>query len=105
LPKATERICPAAGTIWRHWRGGLYRVICVAQRECDGRMMVVYEPLDGGWAWARDAIQWHMIVTSKAGERVPRFTMAEELASPVERVDVADTNPAGRDAKDRGPEY
>lgn len=97
---------PAPGSIWRHWKGGLYRVVCVAVRESDGREMVVYEPADGsGHAWARDSIQWHMEITPKDGDKVPRFSLVQPAEVQAEPVEFEDTKPAGRPVEERGPEY
>ncbi len=98
LPETIEQPYPTPGSIWRHHQGGLYRVICVARREADDHMMVVYQSLEGGWAWARDLGRWQALITPKDGERVPRFTLVEDEQ-------VEDSNPAGRPVEERGPEY
>lgn len=100
-----EHAYPTPGSLWRHFRGGLYRVLCVAVREQDHREQVVYEPADGaGPIWVRDLAQWAMRITpSKDGEKVPRFAPVEEAQTG--NVEFADVNPCGRPIEDRGPEY
>jgi hypothetical protein len=99
-----EHAYPTPGSLWRHFRGGLYRVVCVAVREHDHREQVVYEPADGaGPVWVRDLLQWNMKVTPKEGEKVPRFSPVGEPQP--DRVEFVDSNPCGRPIEDRGPEY
>lgn len=39
--------------LYRHYKGGLYRVICRAWTESDGVEQVVYCPENGGHYWVR----------------------------------------------------
>lgn len=39
--------------VYRHYKGGLYRVICRAWSESDGVEQVVYCPENGGHYWVR----------------------------------------------------
>lgn len=39
--------------VYRHYKGGLYRVICRAWAESDGVEQVVYCPENGGHYWVR----------------------------------------------------
>ncbi len=65
------------GGIYRHYKGGMYRVICVAHHSETLEDMVVYEPLDGkSGYWVRPAAMWEETVTTEQGE-VKRFTKAE----------------------------
>lgn len=99
-----EHAYPTPGSLWRHFRGGLYRVLCVAGREQDHREQVVYEPADGaGPIWVRDLLQWNMPITPKEGEKVPRFEPVEE--SQTDSLEFVDINPCGRPVESRGPEY
>ncbi len=75
-------VLPRAGELWRHVKGSVYRVICLAVNEADGHEVVVYESAEGGGpVWVRDLAQWLMQVTVKEGVQVQRFT-------PVETVDL-----------------
>jgi hypothetical protein len=44
---------PQDGAIYRHWKGGLYRVLMVARVEATRDLVVVYAPFAGGMAWTR----------------------------------------------------
>ena len=76
---------PAAGTIWRHWKGGLYTVIGYTWRwderetEKTGKFspildkpLVVYLSAKTGEAWVRDLDDWHKSV-EVGGMKMPRF--------------------------------
>lgn len=39
--------------VYRHYKGGLYRVVCKACQESDGVEQVVYRPENGGHYWVR----------------------------------------------------
>ncbi|MCQ8897020.1 DUF1653 domain-containing protein [Limnobacter humi] len=54
VPVAEPHVKP--GERYRHYKGGVYEVICEAVLESDGSKMVVYHPLDKGdknQAWCR----------------------------------------------------
>lgn len=48
-----ENFYPQDGAIYRHWKGGLYRVLMVARVEATQDRVVVYAPFAGGMAWTR----------------------------------------------------
>lgn len=60
---------------WKHYKGTIYRVVCVAFREDDRALIVIYTRESGdGVYWARPLSEWHDYV-----ERgVRRFTPMEE---------------------------
>ena len=74
LPTAEPHVKP--GERYRHYKGGLYEIICEAILESDGSTMVIYHPLDKGdkkTAWARPSSVFFEKVT--VGERqVQRFS-------------------------------
>lgn len=43
---AEEEHIPIAGEIWIHFRGGRYRIVCLAQLESSLKQCVVYVDLD-----------------------------------------------------------
>ena len=46
--------------LYRHYKGGLYRVICLAHHSETLEDMVVYEPVDGQTGcWVRPASMWN----------------------------------------------
>lgn len=45
---------PGRGSIWRHHKGTLYRVVIAARHsEFPDQWLVTYEPVDGGDPWTR----------------------------------------------------
>ena len=63
---------------YRHYKGGTYRVICLARHSETLEEMVVYAPLDGvGDAWVRPARMWEETVVVD-GEEHPRFERIKE---------------------------
>ncbi|MBR5390774.1 MAG: DUF1653 domain-containing protein [Clostridia bacterium] len=59
--------------LYRHFKGGLYRVLCTARHSETGEEMVVYRALYGdGGVWVRPAAMWNEIV-EREGCRQPRF--------------------------------
>lgn len=70
---------PRIGDVWRHFRGGLYRVVEMALLESDASTwMVVYQKIDGDDAvqevpWVRPVSSW--METAPTG--APRFTLVD----------------------------
>lgn len=59
---------------YRHFKGGEYEVLCLANHSETGEKMVVYRALYGkGEIWARPFSMWSEQV-EKDGVLVPRFT-------------------------------
>ena len=64
--------------IYRHFKGGEYRVIGIATHSETGEQVVVYQALYGEHTlWARPAAMWCQTVEYQ-GRQVPRFTCLEE---------------------------
>lgn len=63
---------------YRHFKGGLYRVVGMARHSETLQPMVVYEALYGdGGLWVRPAEMWQEWV-ERDGYAGPRFTAVEE---------------------------
>jgi Uncharacterized protein conserved in bacteria len=63
--------------LYRHFKGGLYRVLYLARHSETGEEMVVYRALYGDrGVWVRPAAMWNEIV-ERDGYRGPRFVPAE----------------------------
>lgn len=59
--------------IYRHYKGGMYRILFVAHHSETLEDMVVYEPLDGATGyWVRPASMWEEVVMVDGREQ-PRF--------------------------------
>lgn len=64
--------------VYRHYKGGMYRVLFVAHHSETLEDMVVYEPLDGSTGyWVRPASMWEEMVTVDGVEQ-PRFAFIRE---------------------------
>ena len=64
--------------LYRHFKGGLYRVEGVARHSETLEEMVVYRALYGeGGLWARPAAMWNETVTHE-GVLQPRFAPVKE---------------------------
>jgi hypothetical protein len=60
---------------YRHYKGGLYELVCMATLESDLSSMVIYRAADGS-IWARpQAVFFEMI--DVGGRSVPRFAVVE----------------------------
>ena len=67
--------------IYRHYKGGMYRVLFVAHHSETLEDMVVYEPLDGSTGyWVRPASMWEEPVVVD-GKEQPRFAFVASDAS------------------------
>lgn len=60
---------PTPGSIWRHYKGGHYRVLAVARTEADpAEVVVVYQALYGDFTvWTRPKDKWFERVNIKPG--------------------------------------
>ena len=65
-----DRLLPQPGEVWRHWKGGLYEVVCLAIDEALGRTMVVYAPVGPDEpVWVRTLFSWmHRFTGPSRGE-------------------------------------
>ena len=62
-----------ANGIYRHFKGGIYRVIGVGRHSEDLSPMVVYQSVADGGIWVRPVQMWDEKVEHN-GEIVPRFS-------------------------------
>ena len=61
------------GKIYKHYKGNLYKVLCIANNSETLEKMVVYQALYGnGEIWTRPLSMWGEIVEA-GGKQVPRF--------------------------------
>lgn len=60
------------GKLYRHQKGGMYRVSCLAKHTETGEELVVYESISTGDTWARPR---EMFEGERNGK--PRFTLVE----------------------------
>jgi hypothetical protein len=70
---------PQPLTLWRHYKGGLYLVVCSACLEDNPeRVMVVYRSLRYGSLMVRTLGNWNQVVAGTDGIEVERFRPVSE---------------------------
>lgn len=63
------------GQIWRHFKGGVYRVLYLAKQSETKEEYVIYTRDDGdGTVWARPASMW-LETVERDGKSQPRFEL------------------------------
>ena len=71
--------------IYRHFKGGIYRVIGIARHSEDLSPMVVYQSCKDDSYWVRPASMWNETV-ERDGEVKPRFQyIGDELPEELQR--------------------
>jgi len=69
------------GQIWRHFKGGVYRVLYLAYHTNTAEELVIYTSNDGGDAvWARPAYMW-LETVERDGKSRPRFELIFDPSS------------------------
>ncbi len=67
-------VYPSPDSVWEHYKGGWYRVICVARDTEDGVDRVIYSPLGvSDVFFARPVTMWDDPVEVPEQGSVPRF--------------------------------
>lgn len=61
---------------YRHYKGGLYELICIALLESDPAVQMVVYKAENGTVWTRPATIFHEQV-SHHGQSVARFELIE----------------------------
>ena len=72
-PAPVETQGEAGGTIYRHYKGGLYRKLYNATLEATLEPVVVYRSLKDDHVWVRPVVEWGEAVPDFDGLRKPRF--------------------------------
>ncbi len=77
-----ETDCPQPGTVWQHYKGGIYTVLGAspwvgrfASEPDPDRLGVVYIGARGGHVWWRPVREWGEPVTVLGGVERPRFAL------------------------------
>ncbi len=65
--------------VYRHYKGGLYRILHLARVEATDETLVIYQPHQGGTIWARPYDDFFSRV-EVSGEMIPRFSLIEVAA-------------------------
>lgn len=62
------------GGLWRHYKGGIYRVLHAARDADTGEPVVVYMDIGTGQVYVRPQSVWSEFVTDARGNHGPRFS-------------------------------
>lgn len=65
---------PMPGTRWKHYKGGVYEVITLANHSETQEPLVIYKSIPFGSVYARPLSMWHEHCTLNDAQ-VPRFTL------------------------------
>ena len=69
------------GQIWRHFKGGVYRVVYLAKQSETKEEYIIYTSDDGdGTVWARPASMW-LETVERDGKSQPRFELIFDPSS------------------------
>jgi hypothetical protein len=82
---------PQHNFIYRHYRGGIYKVIANAL-DCETKSpLVIYKSLDNGQVWARSRLNFTAILgdNSDGGTYFYRFDLLTEFGEIWERLEIA----------------
>lgn len=66
---------PEVSDVWRHFKGGTYRIVAVAQHTEGEGLLVVYQACERGGLWARPLTGPKGFLTPEGDQ--PRFVLLE----------------------------
>jgi hypothetical protein len=76
----TEKmIYPMPGELWQHYKGGVYKVITLANHSETKEALVIYQSIPFGSIYARPLAMWHEPCETTDGTQ-PRFSRMQESA-------------------------
>jgi hypothetical protein len=69
---------PVPQSLWKHYKGNVYKVDCIGIRESTGELEVCYRPVDDslGCFWIRPLSEWNQFV-SHGDIQVKRFSLVK----------------------------
>ena len=62
------------GETWRHYKGGTYKIITLANHSETKEPLVIYQSISFGSIYARPLAMWEDTIENKRGGIEPRFT-------------------------------
>lgn len=71
--KAEYKRLPEVRRTYRHYKGGLYKVISLANHSETGEALVVYKSVGFGTVYVRPLSMWFDEVVNHRDEKVERF--------------------------------
>lgn len=66
---------PNRASQWRHYKGGIYRVVTNAFHALTGQHFIIYRSDKDNVIWARDAASWFSMTLDDDLNEVPRFEL------------------------------
>lgn len=64
--------------LYRHFKGGMYQLLYLAQNSEDSQLLVIYRSMEDGKIWSRPVRMWVEEVEVD-GKKVPRFERVKHL--------------------------
>lgn len=72
-----KMVYPMPGELWQHYKGGIYKVITLANHSENKEALVIYQSIPFGSIYARPLLMWHEQCNTAEGPQ-PRFTRLYE---------------------------
>jgi len=70
-----ETVAPG---LYKHFKGGTYKVLQIAKHSETEELMVVYQSMQDGEAWVRPLSMWNQTITWQDGNPITRFTKHQD---------------------------
>lgn len=85
LQRDLTNIGPSIGSLWKHYKGGIYRVIMKAIEANEPyRIKIMYENKINGYIWEHSLDEWQKDITLEDGTIIKRFSLLENCELNVE---------------------
>ena len=79
LPVSRSFELPTVGAVYKHYKGGLYRVLGIGKHTESKGDIVLYQSIDHGSFWARPLREWNdRIPIARQGATIPRFEKVDK---------------------------
>lgn len=72
------------GETWRHYKGGNYKIITLANHSETKEPLVIYQSISFGSIYARPLSMWNDVVENRRGGIEPRFVKVEQNDNNIE---------------------
>ncbi len=71
---------PNVGELWRHYKGGVYEILSVAQHTENEEWLVVYQSMGYTVPHIRPLLMWNDTVEDRKGVLMPRFQLVHKVS-------------------------
>jgi hypothetical protein len=75
-----EMTIPNNGELWRHYKGGVYEILSVAQHTETEEWLVVYQSMGYTVPHIRPLLMWNETVADRKGALMPRFQLVHKVS-------------------------